>query len=318
MDDHEAWRERALEGGARPTPVIDRFWFHSIYFREPSGVLFEIATLGPGFSVDEDPEHLGEALILPPAFEHLRDKVEPMLTPLPDPRGGLGAPGEPRPPGPFARSGEPEGALVLLHGRGADENDLFPLFDALDPERPARSASTPRGPLSLPPGGAHWYVVHEIGYPGPCHVSADYELRRRAGSTRCRDVTGVPLERTVLGGFSQGCVMTYALGLGRGPPGPGRHRRACRGFMPTVAGFELDLSGRDGFPAAIGHGTHDPIIGVEWGRDARERLTAAGADVALPGVPDRPHDRPALRRRAATWLERLMVDLGAGTGVDGL
>ena len=86
MDDLEAWRERAAAFGAQPTPIIDRFWFHSIYFREPSGVLFEIATVGPGFSVDEDPEHLGEALILPPAFEHLREKVEPMLTPLPDPR----------------------------------------------------------------------------------------------------------------------------------------------------------------------------------------------------------------------------------------
>lgn len=86
MDDHEAWRERAISAGAQPTPVIDRFYFRSIYFREPSGVLFEIATLGPGFSVDEDAERLGEALILPPAFEHLRAQIEPVLTPLPDPR----------------------------------------------------------------------------------------------------------------------------------------------------------------------------------------------------------------------------------------
>jgi glyoxalase family protein len=85
-DDHEAWRQRVVAAGGRPTPIIDRFWFRSIYFREPSGVLFEIATLGPGFSTDEDPEHLGEKLILPPAFEHLREKVEPLLTPLPDPR----------------------------------------------------------------------------------------------------------------------------------------------------------------------------------------------------------------------------------------
>ena len=88
MADHEAWRGRVADAGGRPTEVIDRFWFRSIYFREPSGVLFEIATLGPGFATDEDPEHLGEKLILPPAFEHLRDKVEPLLTPLPDPRGG--------------------------------------------------------------------------------------------------------------------------------------------------------------------------------------------------------------------------------------
>jgi glyoxalase family protein len=86
MDDHEGWRDRVAAAGLRPTPVIDRFWFRSIYFREPSGVLFEIATLGPGFGVDEEPEHLGEALILPPAFEHLRSQVEPVLTPLPDPR----------------------------------------------------------------------------------------------------------------------------------------------------------------------------------------------------------------------------------------
>jgi glyoxalase family protein len=86
MEDHEAWRAAVERAGARPTPVIDRFYFRSIYFREPSGVLFEIATLGPGFATDEDPDHLGERLSLPPDFEHLRDRVEPLLTPLPNPR----------------------------------------------------------------------------------------------------------------------------------------------------------------------------------------------------------------------------------------
>jgi glyoxalase family protein len=86
MDDHEAWRRRVMEAGARPTTVIDRFYFRSIYFREPSGVLFEIATLGPGFATDEDPEHLGERLSLPPAFEHLRAEIEPRLTPIENPR----------------------------------------------------------------------------------------------------------------------------------------------------------------------------------------------------------------------------------------
>jgi glyoxalase family protein len=86
MDEHDAWRQRVLEAGARPTPVIDRFYFRSIYFREPSGVLFEIATIGPGFATDEPLEHLGERLSLPPAFEHLREQIEPLLTPLPDPR----------------------------------------------------------------------------------------------------------------------------------------------------------------------------------------------------------------------------------------
>jgi glyoxalase family protein len=86
MDEHEAWRDRAMAGGATPTPVIDRFYFKSIYFREPSGVLFEIATLGPGFTSDEPLESLGERLSLPPDFEQYREQVEKTLTPLPDPR----------------------------------------------------------------------------------------------------------------------------------------------------------------------------------------------------------------------------------------
>lgn len=83
-EEHASWRDRVIEGGASPTPIIDRFYFKSIYFREPSGVLFEIASLGPGFTVDEPLEHLGEKLSLPPDYEHLRENVEPVLTPLPD------------------------------------------------------------------------------------------------------------------------------------------------------------------------------------------------------------------------------------------
>jgi glyoxalase family protein len=85
-EEHEAWRERAREHGLSPTPVIDRFYFKSIYFREPSGVLFEIATLGPGFATDEPAESLGERLSLPPDFEHLRERIEPVLTPIRNPR----------------------------------------------------------------------------------------------------------------------------------------------------------------------------------------------------------------------------------------
>jgi glyoxalase family protein len=86
IEEHMAWREKAISAGAQPTPEIDRFYFKSIYFREPSGVLFEIATLGPGFTVDEPLEHLGEKLSLPPDFEHLRDQVEPKLRPVINPR----------------------------------------------------------------------------------------------------------------------------------------------------------------------------------------------------------------------------------------
>jgi glyoxalase family protein len=89
MDDHEAWRSRVQAAGASPTPVIDRFYFRSIYFREPSGVLFEIATIGPGFGADEPIEHLGERLSLPPNYEQLRDRLEQVLTPLPETRRQL-------------------------------------------------------------------------------------------------------------------------------------------------------------------------------------------------------------------------------------
>ena len=93
LDEHDAWQERvAASGEASPTPVIDRFYFRSIYFREPSGVLFELATMGPGFSADEDPDHLGERLSLPPDYEHLRERIEQTLTPLPNPRAPDRAP----------------------------------------------------------------------------------------------------------------------------------------------------------------------------------------------------------------------------------
>lgn len=85
-DDIEAWNERVTRAGASTSGLVDRFWFRSVYFREPSGVLFELATLGPGFTSDEPLEHLGERLVLPPRFEHLRDQIEPILTPLPNPR----------------------------------------------------------------------------------------------------------------------------------------------------------------------------------------------------------------------------------------
>jgi glyoxalase family protein len=91
-EDHDAWRERVVAAGARATPVIDRFYFKSVYFREPSGILYELATIGPGFATDEPLEHLGERLSLPPDFEHLRDQVERTLTPLPDTRQWRPAP----------------------------------------------------------------------------------------------------------------------------------------------------------------------------------------------------------------------------------
>jgi len=170
--------------------------------------------------------------------------------------------------------GIPEGALVLIHGRGADERDLAPLAAELDPER-RLVAILPRGPLSLPPAGAHWYQVMRIGYPDPATFLPTYGALSSWLDRTLADL-GVPAERTVIGGFSQGAVMSWALGLGQGRPTPAGIL-ALSGFMPTVDGFSLDLN-RPGLRAAIGHGSVDPVIGVEWGRDARDRLRAAGIE----------------------------------------
>jgi phospholipase/carboxylesterase len=196
-------------------------------------------------------------------------------------------------------AGEPEGLFVLFHGRGADERDLFPLLDLLDPERRMLGV-TPRGPLHLPPGGAHWYAVKEIGYPDPGTFMETFGL----ASTWLDDVVaeaGISAERTVLGGFSQGAVMTYALGLGTGRPRPAG-LVALSGFMPTVPGHALDLE--TPLPRiAIGHGALDPVISVEWGRDAGARLENAGADVTYRESPSMAHSiDPTFLRELPAWL----------------
>jgi phospholipase/carboxylesterase len=195
---------------------------------------------------------------------------------------------------------DPEGALVLLHGRGADERDLFPLLDILDPDRRLLGA-TARGPLSLPPGGAHWYVVRRVGYPDPETFNATYpELAGWLDGMLAEH--GIPPSRTVLGGFSQGSVMSYALGLGPGRPRPAGIM-ALSGFLPTVEGFDLDLGKAAGLPVAIGHGTHDPVISVEFGRDARDRLVEAGARVTYRESPmSHTIDPSFLRELQQTWL----------------
>ena len=200
--------------------------------------------------------------------------------------------------------GEPAGAIVLFHGRGTSEHDLMPLLSVLDPEE-RYLGITPRGPLSLPPGGAHWYAVARIGFP-------DHDTFHATHGTAADWLDavlaehGVPIARTVLGGFSQGAVMSYALGLGNGRPSPAGIL-ALSGFIPTVEEFELDLSSRRGLPVAIGHGTHDPVIGVEWGRDARDRLTPAGLDVTYREYP-LPHmvDPGFLEELRRGWLPEVL------------
>jgi phospholipase/carboxylesterase len=205
-------------------------------------------------------------------------------------------------------SADPEGALVLLHGRGADERDLFPLLDILDPERRLLGA-TARGPLSLPPGGAHWYAVRQVGYPDPETFQSTFPKL----SSWLDDLLaehGIPPERTVLGGFSQGSVMSYALGLGARRPRPAGIL-ALSGFLPTVEGFELDWGNAAGLPVAIGHGTHDPVISVEFGHDARDRLADAGADVTYRESPMGHTIDPGFLRELQGWLSRTLASAAA-------
>jgi phospholipase/carboxylesterase len=188
-------------------------------------------------------------------------------------------------------AGEPAGALVLFHGRGADEHDLYPLLDALDPQRRLQGY-TPRAPLSLPPGGAHWYVVPRVGFPDPATFAESYDL-----ASDWLDELPFPPERTVLGGFSQGAVMSFALGLGRGRAKPAAIA-AFSGFIPTVDGWEPDLDKRR--PVAIGHGTLDEIIPVTFAREARRILGDENLlyrEYPLPHAID-----PRFVQEVAAWL----------------
>jgi phospholipase/carboxylesterase len=194
-------------------------------------------------------------------------------------------------------AGEPAGALVLFHGRGADEHDLHPLLDLLDPDRRLLGV-TPRGPLALPPGGAHWYALQQVGYPDRDTFLATY-AEVGGWLDGFLEEQGISHDATVLGGFSQGAVMAYSFSLGAGRPRPAA-LIALSGFIPTVEGFELDLT--DIPPVAIAHGTYDPVISVEFGRQARKILEEAGASVLYREYP-LPHTiDPRFLTELRSWL----------------
>jgi phospholipase/carboxylesterase len=203
--------------------------------------------------------------------------------------------------------GTPEGALVLLHGRGADEHDLAPLLDLLDPERRLVGV-TPGGPLRLPPGGRHWYVVPRVGFPEPETFHASLELLAR----ELPELTGVPWERTILGGFSQGTVMAYALALGAGRPTPAG-LVALSGFIPTVEGWTADLV-RPGLDVWIAHGRRDPVISVDFARDARARLESAGVAVRYHESDAGHHVDPRTASELPAWVAAQVDRLPAASG----
>ncbi|MGH2851495.1 MAG: alpha/beta hydrolase [Solirubrobacteraceae bacterium] len=204
-------------------------------------------------------------------------------------------------------SGDAAGLLVLHHGRGADENDLLGLADALDPHRRLHVV-TPRAPLTLHGWpGYHWYTVPRVGHPDP----ATFEDARRELAAFHDDTskrTGIEASRTVLAGFSMGAVMSYTIGLSGERPLPAGIL-AFSGFVPTVEGWQPDLASRRELPVFIAHGRSDPVIDVGFGRRAHELLTAAGlpatyleSDVAHQIDPA--HIRPASEWLAAATGER--------------
>ncbi|HEX2703264.1 MAG TPA: phospholipase [Solirubrobacteraceae bacterium] len=201
--------------------------------------------------------------------------------------------------------GEASGLLVLHHGRGADERDLLALADVLDPQR-ALHVVAPRAPLRLPGlGGYHWYAVPRVGYPDPESFRAGY-AQLAAFHDGLWKRTGIAPEQTVLGGFSMGSVMSFALGLAGERPVPAGIL-AFSGFIPVVEGWEPDLPSRAGLRVFIAHGAADPVIGVEFGRRARETLTTGGLDVEYHESRGAHQIEPQNAEAAGEWLRQTLA-----------
>lgn len=201
-------------------------------------------------------------------------------------------------------SGQPEGLLVLHHGRGTDESDLLGLADALDPEGRLHVA-TPRAPLVLPGSpGYHWYLVARVGYPD----RETFEAARLALAElhdRLWEETGIAPARTVLGGFSMGAVMSYTMALSPDRP-PIAGVLAFSGFVPTVDGWEPRFDDRRETRAFIAHGRRDPIMDIAFAHRARELLEAGGLSVEYHESAVAHQIDPAHLAAAAGWLREAL------------
>jgi phospholipase/carboxylesterase len=206
-------------------------------------------------------------------------------------------------------AGEPEGLLILHHGRGSDEHDLLPLAEVLDPRRRLRVV-TPRAPMTMdgsPPArspGYHWYGVPRVGHPDPDSFRAAYQ-QLAALHDELWERTGIAPERTILGGFSMGTVMSYALGLGADRPAPGGIL-AFSGFVPTVEGWHADLESRTGLRVFIAHGRRDQVIEVGFAQRARELLETCGLNVSYHESEAGHHIDPRELPGALEWVERTL------------
>jgi phospholipase/carboxylesterase len=202
-------------------------------------------------------------------------------------------------------AGEPAGALVLFHGRGADEHDLYPLLDVLDPER-RLTGITPRGPFGFSgrQGGAHWYAVPRVGYPDPPTFAETY-ARGSAWLHSLANELGLEPARTLLGGFSQGAVMAFTFGLGQGRPRPAGIV-ALSGFIPTVDGWQAADDNARELPVFLAHGSRDPVIPVDFAHRARERLEEAGADLVYREPPVGHQIDPRLLPELAAFVREVV------------
>jgi phospholipase/carboxylesterase len=200
---------------------------------------------------------------------------------------------------------DPQGALILLHGRGVDERDLHPMLEELDPER-SLYGMTPGAPLTnIPPGGRHWYVIREVGHP-------DKRTFLESVATLCPFLDGelaahgIEWERTVIGGFSQGAVLACGVAIGKDRP------RAAgllmmSGFYPEVSGWEMDPGSKRGMPAYVTHGAYDPVIPVGFGRQAAEKLEAAGLEVTYRETPIQHGVHPGLLPEIRDWVSSVIT-----------
>ena len=204
--------------------------------------------------------------------------------------------------------GEPAGALILNHGRGSDENDLYPLLDELDPERRLLGVTTGAPLTNIPPGGRHWYIVPRVGYPDPETFHRSHTLLT-GFLDNLLDEHGIEWDRTVIGGFSMGTVMSYATALGEERPSPAAIL-AFSGFIPRVDGWRPALEGREGLPVLIHHGARDPIMEVGFGREAAELLSGAGLAVEYVETDAGHWLPPELVPKARELVERVAVPAG--------
>jgi predicted esterase/catechol 2,3-dioxygenase-like lactoylglutathione lyase family enzyme len=314
-------RQRVLEAGFEPTPVIDRNYFHSVYFREPGGVLFELATKPPGFTVDEPVEHLGERLMLPPQYELYRAQLEAALPPIHLPMPGAdavaAAAGSPEDVGgdalgfihrylPPAAGAEPAGSttLLLLHGTGGDEDNLISLGRAL---LPGAGLLSPRGKV-LERGMPRFFrrlaegVFDQEDLARRTDELADFVEAAAATYNLRRD--GI-----VAVGFSNGANIAASLLLRR--PMVLRGAMLLSPMVPFEPTAPPDLAGTVVF---IGAGRADTMVPQSQAVRLAEILREAGAEVTLHWEPGGHEVSPEVVAAAQEWLAQHVVVTGAASG----